>query len=215
MTSRWQTGNYLKISAGWPTEGRHILAQYDADTVTVYQAYRASIAKSAVDQGRFGGNGFSFDRMSWIKPNFLWMMYRSGWGTKPNQEVTLAVCVRREFFDMLLQHATGTAFWPEVHESREAWKSSMRRSEVRIQWDPDRDPIGAGLNRRALQLGLRGTALRGLGGEAVVSIRDVSEFVSSQRSRAQAGDWNDLVVPRERVYLVSDPEARRRLRLDL
>jgi len=27
--------------------------------------------------------------MSWIKPNFLWMMYRCGWGTKEGQQVTL------------------------------------------------------------------------------------------------------------------------------
>jgi len=25
------------------------------------------------------------NRMTWIKPNFLWMMYRSGWASKKNQ----------------------------------------------------------------------------------------------------------------------------------
>src|SRR5262245_58806343 len=33
--------------------------------------------------------------MSWIKLNFLWMMFRSGWGTKPDQEVIARGCVTR------------------------------------------------------------------------------------------------------------------------
>src|SRR4051812_30948572 len=71
----------------WPPEGRHILAQFDAETVIVYQAYRSAIGQYAAEHGTFGGD-FSYSRMSWVKPNFLWMMYRSGWGTKQNQEVT-------------------------------------------------------------------------------------------------------------------------------
>ena len=47
------------------------------------------VGKIPVKNGYFGG-AFSLDRMSWIKPNFLWMMFRSGWGTKEGQEVTLA-----------------------------------------------------------------------------------------------------------------------------
>ena len=35
----------------------------------------------------------------------------------------------------------------------------MAASEVRLQWDPDHDPHGRPLARRALQLGLRGEAL--------------------------------------------------------
>ena len=66
--------------------GRHVLAQYDAETVVVYQAYRPSIGAFAATHGYFGG-GFSPSRMSWIKPNFLWMMYRCGWATKEGQEV--------------------------------------------------------------------------------------------------------------------------------
>ena len=65
----------------WPKEGRHILAQFDDDTVIVYQAYRPSIGRYAAEHGAFGGD-FSYSRMSWVKPNFLWMMYRSGWGTQ-------------------------------------------------------------------------------------------------------------------------------------
>jgi hypothetical protein len=85
---------YLDQQARWPTAGRHILARYDEASVVVYQAYRPAIGHYAARHGRFGGE-VSLDRMSWIKPNFLWMMYRCGWGTKDGQEVTLAVWLRR------------------------------------------------------------------------------------------------------------------------
>jgi hypothetical protein len=55
----------------WPATGSVVLAQYTADTVVVYQAYRREIASYAVAHGHFGGPHFSFTRMSWIKPNFM------------------------------------------------------------------------------------------------------------------------------------------------
>ncbi len=43
--------------------------------------------------------------MSWIKTNFLWMMYRSGWGTKPDQEIILAIRLKTTFLDSVLTQA--------------------------------------------------------------------------------------------------------------
>ena len=63
---------YADQEPGWPQSGRHIMAQFDADSIYVYQAYRSAIARFAIEHQRFGGE-FSFNRMSWIKPNFLWM----------------------------------------------------------------------------------------------------------------------------------------------
>lgn len=71
------TERYLDQLAHWPTEGQHILAQFDDETIVVYQAYNEAIGRYAIEHQRFGG-AYSFSRMSWIKPNFLWMMYRSG-----------------------------------------------------------------------------------------------------------------------------------------
>ena len=48
----------------WPKEGRHILAQYDDNTIIVYQAYHPSIGHYAAEHGTFGGD-FSYSRMSW------------------------------------------------------------------------------------------------------------------------------------------------------
>src|SRR6266567_1732369 len=101
---------YLDQSDRWPKEGRHILAQFDADSIVVYQAYRREIGRFAVDNGRLGGPHFSCGRMSWIKPNFLWMMYRCGWATKEGQEITLGLRLRREFFESVLAEAVQSSY---------------------------------------------------------------------------------------------------------
>ena len=38
--------------------------------------------------------------MSWIKPNFLWMMYRCGWAAKENQKSVLAISINKTDFDI-------------------------------------------------------------------------------------------------------------------
>jgi hypothetical protein len=73
---------YSEVEALWPSQGRHILASHDEESVVVYQAYRPAIGLYAAWNQRFGGE-FSFGRMSWIKPNFLWMMFRCGWAEAP------------------------------------------------------------------------------------------------------------------------------------
>jgi hypothetical protein len=57
-------------SAGWPASGKHILAHFDDESIVVYQAYRPETALYALQHGHFGGPTYSFNRMSWIKPNF-------------------------------------------------------------------------------------------------------------------------------------------------
>lgn len=61
---------YLTIKDRLPNNGRHIVAQYDEESIVVYQAYRPALGHFAASNGYFGGE-FSLDRMSWIKPNFL------------------------------------------------------------------------------------------------------------------------------------------------
>ena len=74
---------YKEYENKLPQEGKHILCQSHEDSVYVYQAFRNSTAQFAVANQKFGGPDYSFNRMTWIKPNFLWMMYRSGWASKP------------------------------------------------------------------------------------------------------------------------------------
>jgi hypothetical protein len=203
------TEPYLDQRTRWPTSGRHILAQFDAESVVVYQAYRPEIGHFAARHGYFGG-AFGLGRMSWIKPNFLWMMYRSGWGTKEGQEVTLAVRLRRDAFDEILGLAVHSTSVPEVHVTHEAWKEALARSTVRLQWDPDHGPSGNPVERRAIQLGLRGGVLARYAGDWLLGIEDISGFVQEQRVLAKA-PYEGLVTPREDVYPVVDPAVAARL----
>ena len=206
------TEPYLAQAARWPRAGRHVLAHFDADSVVVYQAYRPAIGHYAARHQRFGGE-FSFSRMSWVKPNFLWMMYRSGWGTKEGQEVTLAVRIRREGFDALLRQAVHSTFVPEAYADHAAWAEAVAASSVRLQWDPGHDPSGARVERRAIQLGLRGDVLAAYARDWIVEIEDVSPFVAEQRAHAVA-PYTELVTPREEVYPVTDPAVAARLGVD-
>jgi hypothetical protein len=197
-----KTQNYLEQVSSWPNTGRHILAQFDETSICVYQAYRPSIAEYAVANQRFGGE-FSYSRMSWIKPNFLWMMYRAGWATKEGQERILAIRLPRTFFDELLRSSVRSSRDPERVDSEESWRLAVAESDVRLQWDPDHDPCGRALERRAVQLGLRGERLRRYGEREVLSITDITDFVANQRRHVE-GDISLLEVPSESVYV---PEA--------
>lgn len=191
---------YLSQAATLPTEGRHILAQFDDDTLVVYQAYKPSIAEWAVAHGRLGGPEFGLGRMSWVKPNFLWMMYRCGWATKQDQERVLALRIDRRFFDELLALAVPSSRDRRRFDSEAAWREAVKRSDVRLQWDPDHDPSGAPLPRRAIQLGLRGEVLRRLCEEELREVHDVTAMVTSERVHVAAGRLDALSVPREAVY---------------
>lgn len=204
--------SYLTQSRQWPARGKHILAQHDAETVIVYQAYRPEVADFALEHGHFGGPHFSFSRMSWIKPNFLWMMYRCGWATKPEQQRVLALRLRRAFFDSLLERAVLSSFNGACDPA--VWQAQVAASDVRLQWDPDHTPSGAKLERRALQLGLRGAALAAYARDELLEVVDMTAFVAKQREFAGARE-ELLQTPVEQVYLPTGGLARVRSGIDL
>jgi len=208
-----ETELYVDQVARWPPEGKHILAHHDAETIVVYQSYRPSIGAHVLKHGAFGGE-FSYARMSWIKPNFLWMMYRSGWGTKEGQEVVLGLRLRRHFFDGLLAQAVASAFASSGLTSHDEWAAAVSKSEVRLQWDPDHDPHGAPVPRRAIQLGLRGSALDDFGKRRLLEVIDMTEFVTTQRLALQHAGVLELRTPTERTYSPSNPSIAQRLGLD-
>ena len=190
----------------WPAEGRHILAQYDDKSVIVYQAFRQAIARFAIAHGYFGGD-FSYTRMSWVKPNFLWMMYRCGWATKPGQESVLAIRLRRSFFESLLEQAVSSVFEPRLYVTRDEWRTAVVRSSVRLQWDPDHDPAGNKTARRAIQLGLRGEVLKQYAREAIIEIIDITRFVVQQRVHASASHFAGLLTPVEHIFRPADTKV--------
>lgn len=205
-TTSLTTAPYAEQMERWPPSGKHILAQYDENTIIVYQAYESSIGQFAVEHGYFGGN-FKYSRMSWIKPNFLWMMYRCAWGQAEGQTVVLAIRLRRAFFDSLLEQAVPSSFDAGAFSSREEWSDAVARSDVRRQGDPDHLPTGDKCERRAIQLGLRGAALEAYGKREIVQIIDMSDFVAEQRANISEWKSGKLLTPTEQVYVPANPNV--------
>jgi len=213
MATSLPTLPYAEQRLSWPSSGRHILASFDATSIVVYQAYRPEIADYALTHGVFGGP-FSFSRMSWVKPNFLWMMYRSSWATGEGQERVLGLRIGRAFFDRVLESAVPSTEPREGYANRAAWQKAVAASDVRLQWDPDHDPQGNKLERRAIQLGLRGAALRSFATHELIEILDLTPFVVEQRSLRARPHWGRLQTPAECVYRPLSAQAAERVRLD-
>ena len=208
-----ETELYAVQAQIWPRDGRHILAHYDAETIVVYQAYCPAIGEFAIRHNYFGGDGFKYSRMSWIKPNFLWMMYRCGWGTKEGQETVLGVRMKRIFFDSLLAQAVASSFHASNFATQKQWQTAMAQSDVRLQWDPDHSPAGGKLARRAIQLGLKGPTLAAYGCQEILEIIDMTAFVAEQRQSLSESGRAGLVTPKERVYRPASHEICHKLGL--
>jgi hypothetical protein len=174
---------------------------YSAESITVYQAYPPDIAEAAMAAGRFVAP-FKRDRMTWIKPSFLWMMYRCGWATKPGQERVLAVELTREGFEWALAHSTLSHFDQRWHADRAAWSRQLKLSPVRVQWDPERSLRLGALPYRSLQVGLGSEAVDRYVDEWIVGLTDLTATVRTIHEQLRAGDERTAAasLPAERPY---------------
>jgi hypothetical protein len=191
---------------------RQIRALYTPQTITIYQAYPPSIALPALaTQSLSEVPTFKRTRMTWIKPSFLWMAYRSGYATKQNQEHVLAIEISRQGFEWALDHAVlshipGSASTEQV----ETWKKAVEESCVRVQWDPERDLYGNPLGYRSLQVGLRGEAVERFVDEWIVSIKDVTGAMHEIKEKVERKDLEgaEKLLPVEEVYTLPEGIAR-------
>jgi len=179
-----------------------IRAVYDDQTITVYQAYNHHIADIAIEHQTFTAPPFKTERMTWIKPSFLWMMYRSGWAQKKDQESILEIKILRSGFEWALQHSAVSHFRPGIDETEADWKEKLQRSPVRVQWDPDRDIFLQPKPSRAIQVGLSGEAVQRYISEWIVEISDITTFSKKVHSLAEAGNIREAIslLPAEQVY---------------
>ncbi len=210
---QFRTEEYLDQLEDGPAMGRHIRAQYDSKTVVVYQACPPAIGRFAASHGYFGSE-WSLNLMTWIKPGFLSLMDRSGWARESGQEVVLAVYLERAAFDEILAQAVHSTFVAGAPDDDEAGRATVPTSDVHLQWDRDPDLVGALQERKAILFGLRGSAAKRYRREWLVHIENVTAFVHEQRKRATESHSHQLIVPRERLYPVTDAAIATRLGLD-
>jgi len=187
-----------------------IRATYDARTITMYQAYGDAIADAALDAQTFVAP-FSFRRMSWIKPSFLWLMHRSQWAKKSNQTRILAVKVRRDAFDAALEMGVLTHPELRVYGTHDAWSEQFERAQVHIQWDPERDWQGRALDHYSIQVGLTRHVLEDFAATWIAGIEDVTPLVRKIRDARSGRDRRRILqsMERQRAYPVPDAVAHR------
>lgn len=210
-----QTEKYSEAVNRWPQTGQHIMAYQQQDHIIVYQAYNHAIADYAVKHQTFGGTNYSYNRMSWIKPNFLWMMYRCGWASKENQERVVAIWIKKSDFENILNQAVFSSFNTAHYPSQEQWKEEMVMKEVRLQWDPDHDPFGNKVTRRAIQLGMKGKILEDFGKQQIGKIEDITDFVKQQSLYVIKKELDKLIVPIETIFKPSDESLCTRIGISI
>ena len=195
---------------------RQIRASYNAQTITLYQAYPADIAIPAVKEQRLSASPhFSPTRMTWIKPSWCWMMYRSCYSYKDaNQSHILALRMTHENFAKLLSEAVVTS------NHKAPLSQEARNKQVKVQWDPERDFRLGVLPYRSIQIGISGEVGKRWMQEWVEGIEDVTERA---RELKRAVDEENVrveelvksgLMPVEREYEVSE-ELRGILEMDV
>lgn len=189
-----------------------IRADFDRETITVYQAYPPAIADAALSAQRFVPP-FSFHRMTWIKPSFLWLMHRSNWGMKSGQERVLAIKITRVGWEKALSLAVLTSFSSSIFRSPAEWEKQFRAASVHLQWDTERSLRGVGLPYYSIQIGLSRHIIVEYVEDWVTLIEDITPRVRKVHGLLQSGqaDKAKRHIPPEKIYPVEPALARRLL----
>jgi hypothetical protein len=186
-----------------------IRAVFDEQTITVYQAFSNEIAVPAISNQKFVPP-FKIERMTWIKPSFLWMMYRCGWATKEGQEYVLAIQIKREGFQWALDNSCLSHFDSDIHQSKEDWEQKVKTAPVRIQWDPERDLHLAKLPYRSIQIGLSGIAVEKYINEWIVSIEDITPHCKHIHSLISINiEGAQSLLPQEQILPASSTSSKK------
>ncbi|RVD85546.1 uncharacterized protein DFL_003866 [Arthrobotrys flagrans] len=183
-----------------------IRALYDEESITVYQAYNKKIADAAVQNQTLAVPGWSCERMTWIKPSWSWMMYRSGFSHKDqNQSRILAIRMSHASFESILMQSSLS-------------NSSGGKQPVRVQWDPERSPsTKTKLPYRSIQIGIGRSVAETWAKEMILSIEDVTEKARRMYDDVEAGMGEKKLEEKyinESVYNIKNEEVREVIRLD-
>ncbi|KAK5990742.1 hypothetical protein PT974_09012 [Cladobotryum mycophilum] len=195
---------------------RQIRAHYDDEFITVYQAYKDSIADAAVKAQKLNASpDFRPGRMTWIKPSWCWMMYRAGYSYKdPGQNRILALKMKHEYFIGLLERGVLSTHAPSHSQGGRTTTDRKERekpTDVRIQWDPERTARLDVLPYRSIQIGVPGSLSVQWANEWIASIEDVTDQ-ARELKKVLDEDPNVTteqleeqgLLPRERPFLASE-----------
>ncbi|WP_336033538.1 DUF4291 domain-containing protein [Acinetobacter bereziniae] len=181
-----------------------VIRAYQTDsTIRVYQAFSDELASLAVKHHSFKENPhFKMTRMTWIKPSFLWMMYRADWGNKDNkQQRILAIDISKEGFDWALAHSCSSH--KPIKISTDEWNIVKSKTPVRVQWDPERNLLLEPLKYRTIQIGLSGIAVEHYINKWITGIIDITEEAKEISNLVVQHKFKEasLLLPNESIYI--------------
>lgn len=182
---------------------KEIYACYDNKYIRLYMACSKEVAEEADKLGKFG-EMYNKNKMTWVNPSFLWIMERSHWGRKKNQERILAVDLLREGFDGLLEQAVLTSNESCVYKTAEEWEKAYEEADVYCQWDADKNVYGSSIDKMALQIGIKGRALNSFLDNYIVDLFDITPYVNKWKKKLDNYSLNEENLPKEKLYLVTD-----------
>lgn len=90
--------------------------------------------------------------------------------------------------------------------TKEEWKKAVADSDVRCQWDPERDIYGNALEYRSLQIGIRGKAVYDYVNNWILKITDITDYVHELHRMRQSGKNILDLLPKEKVYKITGNE---------
>jgi len=193
---------------------RQVRALYDSKTITVYQAYNASIASAAVTNQKLDASPLFRRRMTWIKPSWAWMMYRAGYSYKDaNQSRILAIRMSRTGFLEVLRRAELTTHDKTTGDPKGNGKRDHGPGErkVKVQWDPERSFKMDKLGYRSIQIGIPANVVGEWIEKWIVGIEDVTDMARGLKKAidedTEIGDVELLsrgLIPDEKEFEVPD-----------
>ena len=192
-----------------------IRANFDRDTIVLYQAYRPDIAIPAAESNTFHPP-FSMNRMTWLKPSFLWMMARSHWAQKSGQEHILAIRISRQHWEEALSQAVLTSPEKHVYPHQEEWRRQFTQAKIHVQWDPEYSIRGAKQNHRSIQVGISRHLIQDYVENWILNIEDITPLVRKMQSLRKKGSFQAArkQMPVERIYPLP-ADISRRLGMDV
>lgn len=180
---------------------QEIRAEFDKKTITVYQAYNEEIALPAIKNNKFE-NPFSFNRMTWIKPSYLWLMERSNWGEKSNQDYILGIKMKRECWEKALSLGVLTHPDKDIYANGFEWEKQFSEAKVHIQWDPERTLRGEKLEERTIQVGISRFLIEEFNNEWITEIINLTPLTKKINQLRKIGKYKEAkkLLPQEKIY---------------
>ena len=138
-------------------------------------------------------------------------MARSNWGTKSNQEYTLAIKINRIHWDYALSLGVLTHPDKQVYKSGLDWEQDFKQAKIHIQWDPERSIRNTKLEERTIQVGISRQLIEAYNKEWIHQITDYTPLVKKINKLRKEGKMKEAkrLLPKEKLYPISDSVKNR------